>query len=687
MKTIVIAQARMGSTRAPGKVMRLISWMPVLAWTLRALIDANVGEVVLATSTLPADDVIADWCAASVLKNTVSDPPYKGPIPCFRGSESDVLDRFYKCAKEYRADIVLRITCDCPFIDPEIVRQVVALRERTGADYASNIDPPTYPDGLDVECFTMSALDAAWQEAERGSDRDCVPQFISRNRHRFKTANLTCGIPGLQNERWVLDTEKDYEFCVEVANLLPPRTVSMTEILAVLDAHPEIRAINAGGIRNERFYEAIHGEQLPARTFERSARVFDRAIQTIPFGAQTFSKSHIQFPRGRAPLYCTHADGARIFDVDGNDYVDLVNAVLPVVLGYRDPDVDLAIRQQLDRGISFTLATELEAEVAETLVKLIPCAEKVKFGKSGTDVTSAAIRLARAYTGRDYVALSGYHGWADWSMAPTDRSLGIPDAVKRLSKRFDINDLETLKKLHPEGLAAVIVEPNERTNLPELREYCTRYGIVLIFDEIITGFRYSTGGAQRLYDVTPDLATFGKAMANGMPLSAIVGRERIMKLMEPPNNIFYSGTMFGEALSLAAAKATIKKLKEEAVIPYLWNTGRLIRLHVEEQIQSLLLGNAISIGGADVRTILSFRDCENASANQLRTLFMQEMIQGGVLIINSNNVSFAIKVPELHRIRSAYTRALTALAKALASGDIAERVGEVVEAAPLRATA
>lgn len=657
--------------------MRNLAGKPVLRWTIDALRRApGVDNVVLATSTLPADDVIAEYCA-------------KNHIPFFRGSETDVLDRFYQCAKAYDADIILRLTCDCPFLDGLVVGEVVKLREMTGADYASNVDPPTYPDGLDTECFTFAALQSAWNEATRATDRDCVTQFISRNRDRFPAANLHCPLPGLVKERWVLDTEDDWKFCEAVAAKLEGKP-NYLAILKILDANREIRAINSKGPRNERFYEGLASEVLPHREFGRSGELLERALKTIPFGAQTFSKSHIQFPAGKTPLYCSHADGARIFDVDGNDYVDLVNAVLPVVLGYRDPDVDLAIRNQLDSGISFTLATKIEAELAELLVKHIPCAEMVKFGKSGTDVTTAAVRLARAYTGKDHILLSGYHGWSDWSMACTDRNLGIPMGVRNLSYRFKFGDKEQVER-HVKlsnNVAAIIVEADDNPEyLQWLREFCTEHKIVLIFDEVITGFRFAMGGAQELWGVTPDLATFGKAMANGMPISAIVGKRDIMKLMEPPNNIFYSGTMFGEALSIAAAIATIKKIEREGVIEHLWLIGYTLELDILQSIKKHGLTDVVSVSGAFPRLVISWKDANGATADQLRTLFMAEMAQNGVLIIASNNLSFSHKGPELQRIVTAYNATFAAIAAAIKDGSVAAKVSNsVVSAAPLRQT-
>lgn len=677
LRTIAIAQARLGSTRLPGKVLFNLSGKPVLRWTYDALKRAHgIDEIVIATSTLPQDDAIAQYCALNNMN-------------CFRGSEKDVLERFYQCAVAYGAQVILRLTCDCPFIDSNVVSEVIRLRQMRDAAYASNIDPPTYPDGLDIECFTFGALFAAYQEATRPSDRDCVTQYILRNRDRFPAANLTCPLPGLEKERWVLDTKEDYEFCCQVAAYLG-RDINYLEILKVLDIFPHLRDINGAGIRNERFFEAIHTEELPVPSFERSQEWLETARRLIPFGAQTFSKSHLQFPPGACPLYVSHADGARIFDVDGNDYVDLVNAILPVVLGYRDPDVDRAIRNQLDNGISFSLATKLEHELAEDLCQLIPCAEMVKFGKSGTDVTTAAVRAARAYTGRDDVVLTGYHGWADWSIGTTDRNRGIPVyEMENHSKRIDYGDFGGFEEHFKDfgaTIAAIIVEPEGNPEfLRWLRLMCDKHGIVLIFDEVITGFRWALGGAQKFYNVTPDMATFGKAMANGMPLSAVVGKRDIMKVFEPPNNIFYSGTMFGETLSLAASIATIKKMQRENVIQHLWKVGAEIDLEIKRLLDVHGLNHVVNLSGEFPKRSVTFNPECNATSNQLRTLFMTGMIEHGCLIIGSNNVSWSIKEPELKRIFTAYDNTFELIRCGLDNDCIKELIDEeAAVVSPLR---
>lgn len=612
---------------------------PVLAWVVSALEAApGVDRVVIATSTLPQDDVIEEWCRAH-------------RVCCFRGSESDVLDRFYRCAVTYDADVVLRLTCDCPWLDPQVVGQVIQLRAMTGAAYCSNNDPPSWPDGLDTECFTFKALETAWNEAIRETDRDTVTQFIIRNRDRFPAESVVCPFPGMNSERWVLDTKADYELCTAIAlkwgKNTPP---SCTDILKILDDNPGIRDLNKGGIRNERFYQGLAGEVLPIREYPRSTALLARATATIPCGSQTYSKSHVHFPAGNAPLYVSHGDGARVFDVDGHDYVDLVGALLPVVLGYRDPDVDHAVRRQINSGYSFSLATKLEAELAEKLCHLIPCAEAVRFGKTGTDVTTAAVRLARACTGNYKVLVGGYHGWADWSMAIDANKLGIPAPIRDLTDYFtSFGDL--MAALRSEYTpAAIVIECNAPIatpgNLKWLREHCDKNNILLIFDEIKTGFRVAMGGIQSLYGVTPDLACFGKAMGNGVPISALVGKASIMNRFA--DDVFYSGTFFGDTIGLAAALATIKKMEDHNVIQHLYDVSERINYGLQ---QGGLKGEVDFTGVGNITTA-RFRDPD------IKALYIQEMAQFGVLTLGEHGVSYAFKDPEVDRVILAYKHTL-----------------------------
>lgn len=411
-----------------------------------------------------------------------------------------------------------------------------------------------------------------------------------------------------------------------------------------------------------------------ARSFAESDRLLERALKTIPLGSQTFSKSHEQYVRGAMPQFIARGNGCRVEDVDGNGYIDYVLGLLPIVLGYRDPDVDQAIIAQLQSGITFSLPTALEADVAERLVRLIPCAEKVRFGKNGSDATSAAIRLARAHTGRERVLACGYHGWHDWYIGTTVRRIGIPKAVCELTTTFPYNHAEAVADLltaQPDAYAAVILEPTGATQpapgfLQRLRELTERFGVVLVFDEIITGFRINMGGAQAELGVTPDLACFGKAMANGMPISAIVGRDEVMKKM---TDIFFSGTFGGEALSLAAAVATIDKLVAQNAIQRMRAYGARLTARINDLVATHGLAPVMQLGGSDWWPMWKFIDCP-VETNLLHSLLRQEFAANGILAQNAFNLCLAHLDPAIEtQTLAAVDSSLGAVAAALNDSD------------------
>ena len=662
----------MGSTRLPGKVLLDLAGRPVLEWVVRAAhAISGVDAVWIATSDAKADDPVAQWSKTS-------------GVECFRGSESDVLSRYAGAAKAGGADIVVRITSDCPFLDPQVAAQVLYLRSARGACYASNVDPPTWPDGLDCEVFTADALFAADREAKRKGDREHVTPFIRRNRARFPAEVLVCPMPGLAGERWTLDTPEDHAMLSAVAEKLPKDAIpAFIHVLSVLNADPALRKLNRGSTEEVRHVRKVESDAIEPLKLDETRKTIERAEKVIPLGSQTFSKSRLQFPPGASPLFVSHGLGGRVIDVDGNEYVDLVNALLPNILGYCDPDVDYAIRRQLTRGISMSLPTTLEVELAERLVKHIPSAEMVRFGKNGTDATSAAIRLARAATRRERVIAAGYHGWQDWYIGATARRLGVPAAVSALTEIVPFGDLSAMEKTlqsHPSEYAAIILEPTgaiepPQNYLADLKRLAHKHGALLIFDEIITGFRWGLGGAQARYGVTPDMSSFGKAMGNGMPISAVVGRADIMKLME---DIFYSGTFGGEALSLAAAIATIEKIEHEGVVERLWSNGQRLREDVLAEIVRANVKDVVGLVGSAPWVLLTFKDHAKASKDAIKTLLLREMIAAGVLLNASHNICFAHTQEDIDRVVSAYARALPILRDAIDAGDIEKRLGNQI---------
>ena len=398
-------------------------------------------------------------------------------------------------------------------------------------------------------------------------------------------------------------------------------------------------------------------------------------MKIIPLGSQTFSKSKTQYPVGVSPYFIKRGKGSHVWDVDGNEYIDFVNALAAITLGYNDPDVTGAVKTQLDEGTIFSLPHELELKVAEKIVEMVPCAEMVRFGKNGSDVTAGAIRLARAYTKRDHVAVCGYHGWQDWYIGSTSRNLGVPQSTRDLTHVFTYNDMDSLNKIfltYPAQVAAVIMEPMNTTEpkngfLESVKELTHKNGAIFIFDETITGFRFAKGGAQEYFGVIPDLATFGKGLANGYPVSAIAGRAEIMKLME---EIFFSFTFGGETLSLAAAFATMTKLQIEPVIKTLWSQGQKVTEGVKSLIEKHGLQDVLSISGKDCWSFLMFKDTASRSQWELKTLFLQEVFSRGILTLGSHNMSYAHSDGDIERLLQTYNEVFALIKEVLVKGNL-----------------
>lgn len=413
--------------------------------------------------------------------------------------------------------------------------------------------------------------------------------------------------------------------------------------------------------------------------YSRSEAMLERALKVIPLGAQTFSKSYTQYPRGAAPFFIQRAEGARAWDVDGNEYIDFNNALCSVTLGHCDPDVTAAVTEQLARGTIYSLSNELEIEVAERIVAAVPCAEQVRFGKNGSDATAGAIRAARAFTGREHVAVSGYHGWQDWYIGSTARRKGVPGCTQDLSHSFPYNDLEALDRLlsSREGqFAAVILEPMnvqwpEPGYLQGVVDLARRHGAVAVFDETITGFRYAMGGAQELFGVTPDLACFGKGLANGYPLAAVAGRAAIMREFE---EVFFSFTMGGEALSLAAAKAAVDKSRAVDLPSALAAKGTRLLEGVQRLIEAHGCGGFLSTAGHPSWSFLLIGDCDTATSFEIKTLFLQEVLARGILTLGTHNMSYAHSDADVDRLLAVYDEIFPILAAAVASGDLLSRL-------------
>jgi glutamate-1-semialdehyde aminotransferase len=421
-------------------------------------------------------------------------------------------------------------------------------------------------------------------------------------------------------------------------------------------------------------------------TIAESERWLSRARGLVPALTQTLAKGPGQHVRGVAPVYAARGKGSHVWDVDGNEYIDWQMGIGPLVLGYANEAVDEAVRRQLADGITFSLVHPLEVEVAEWVRDVVPNAEMVRFSKTGCDVTTAAVRLARAFTGRSKVLCCGYHGWHDWFIATTDRRAGIPGAVGDLTATFAYNDLASVREALDADTACVILEPlvfEEPKDgfLQELKRLCKDNGTLLVFDEMWTGFRIAMGGAQERYDVKADLACFSKAVANGMPLSLLTGRADVMKLLD--RDVFFFTTFGGEALSLAAAKATLAELRAKAVPAHLERQGTKLRDGVRAIAGGLGI-DYVTVSGLPARTMVSFSAtgaARDALPLEMKSLAQQELLKAGILWGGFHNVALAHDDADVAHTLAAWKTTLETVRRAVAAGRVREELrGEPVEA-------
>ncbi len=424
------------------------------------------------------------------------------------------------------------------------------------------------------------------------------------------------------------------------------------------------------------------------KLFSKSDDLRTKAHALIPAGAHTYTKGDDQFPQ-LSPGFISRGKGARVWDVDGNEFVDWGMGLTSGVLGHAYPPLLEVIKKELDEGCNFIRPSYLEAELAELLVEQIPSAEMVKFAKNGSDVTTAAVKLARAYTG-NFIILrcidQPFMSVHDWFMGDTVVDSGIPNSTKSLTKHFKYNDIVDLKRVIDEnknqGIACVIMEPAATEPplnfyLQNVKDLCEINNIILIFDEVVTGFRFHPKGAQYLYGVTPHISTFGKAMANGFSISALVGKKEIMELggiHHKKERVFLLSTTYGgETHHLRAAQKTIEILNQNnfEVTKHIWETGRRIKKYFNELCSKLEIHEFVRIEGIDCRPNFVFLTKEGVSDFTLRTLFLQEMIKHGVLM-QLVVPSFSHGVSEVNQTLEGFEKSLKVLRYAITENRVSE---------------
>jgi glutamate-1-semialdehyde 2,1-aminomutase/spore coat polysaccharide biosynthesis protein SpsF len=650
MRVGIVVQARNGSTRFPKKMTSKLLEKTVLEWVLLRAGRAMVDEKILATSILPEDDII---------EQTAKSLDWK----VLRGSPTDVLSRYAEVVKKFHLDRVVRITGDCPLIDHRLIELSLEKMTKEDADYITLVG---IIDGFDVEVIKGDWILIADKLAKLPSEREHVSAYIKKSR-KAKKVFLRYHEEDLSHIHLSVDYPEDLEVIERILKELMSEDFTYQDVVRLIKEKPHLLERRSQVVPNEGYYKSLCEDrefikELKGKPLklEESLKHFEKTKRLIPNCSQTFSKSYLQFSVGASPLFVEEGKGAYIKDLDGNLYIDYSMGLGACILGYAFEPIIEVLQKQLKKGTIYTLPHRLELELSSALTQIIPCAQMVRFGKNGSDVTSVAVRLARAYTGRDIIACCGYHGWQDWYIGTTTRSKGVPKAVKNLTLTFEYNNIDSLRKLFDEyqnQIACVIMEPvgvekPQEGFLLQVKELAHRNGALLIFDEVVTGFRFSIGGAQEFFGVVPDIACFGKAMGNGMPISAIVGRRDVMELLE---EVFFSFTFGGETLSIASAIAVINFMKEEGVIPYLWEKGTKLKEGIAKLIENKELEELVMVKGYPVRFVVDFL---GEDALKLKTLFQQECAKRGVLFSGSHNISYSHTDAEIEKTLQVYDEVL-----------------------------
>lgn len=408
----------------------------------------------------------------------------------------------------------------------------------------------------------------------------------------------------------------------------------------------------------------------------KSEEYLKRAEKVLPGYSCCYSRAPLYYARRTYPSYIEKGKGCVLIDIDGNEYIDTTMALLPVVLGYSHESTLSALQKHIEHGPLFTLPHRIEVELAEKLVEIIPCAEMARFGKNGADATSAAVRVAREFTQRDHIAICGYHGWHDWYISTTDQNSGVPSVMCSLSHKFAYNNIESLAQLfkdYPGQIACVIMEPMSveypKDNfLEKVKELTHENGALLIFDEIVTGFRWAFKGAQGYFNVIPDLATFSKAMSNGFPISALVGCSDIMEHFAI-GKAFWSTTYGNESLSMAMALETLNYIEENDVIPFIWKQGRKLQDGFNNIAKQSGLVDYFECIGVPPRNVQIFRNYDGEPDLHVKTLFQQECVLRGVITLGCHNVCFSHTDEYVDKILKTYGDVLDFISEIYRKGD------------------
>jgi len=625
VKVVALVQARMGSTRLPGKVLKTIVNKPMIELLLTRLSQSSeLDEIVVATSDDRQNDQL------QLVVESLG-------FGCTRGSEKDVLSRFYESAKFSGADIIVRITGDCPLVDSILVDECIKGYKNSNVDYFSNIDPASYPDGLDIEVISFESIKRAHNETDSDFDREHVTPYI-RNSDSFSKESMRY-IEDLSNQRWSVDEPEDLVVVTNIFEHFSPDILfDWRQVLELRKLQPELFTENQKIKNNE------------GATMGIGQKLYKRAKRVIPGGNMLLSKRPEMFLPEKWPAYFSKSKGCKVWDLDGKEYIDMsIMGIGTNILGYGHPEVDEAVIKTVKDGNMATFNCPEEVYLAEKLVELHPWADMVRFARAGGEINSIAVRIARASTGREKIAICGYHGWHDWYLSTNlnnDKNLdghllpglqpsGVPRGLTGTTLPFNYNDIGQLEQLIKDNkgeIAAIKMEVSRNEGpkdnyLQKVRDLATENNIILIFDECTSGFRETFGGLHKKYGVEPDLAIFAKALGNGYAISACIGRQEFMQAAQ---KTFISSTFWTERIGPTAALKTLEVMEREKS----WDTITQIGMGISKQWKNLANKYDLNITTWGLPALSGFT-FDSPNSLSYKTLITQEMLKKGYLAANS----------------------------------------------------
>ena len=628
-KIVAIIQARLTSTRFPNKIIQKFDNKALIEFLVnRVKRSKKIDQVIVAIPNNKKNEVIKKH-----LKNT----------SFFLGNEHNVLDRYYNAAKKFKASIIVRICGDCPFVDPEIIDKILTLYKNKNYDYISNTIKPTFPDGLDVEVFSFKILENVWKKAKTKNDKEHVTSYILNNQfykkfnYRFKK--------DLSKLRLTVDEKIDLKQLKNIFKSLKKiKNFGINDIDRLYKKNKNLFSINSFIGRNE-------GSNL-----NTGQKMWKRAKNIIPGGNMLLSKRPELFAPNQWPTYYKKAKGCDIWDLDNKKYLDMsLMSVGTNILGYSNSSVDNAVIKAIKSSNMSSLNCTEEVYLSEKLLSMHKNFEMVKYARTGGEANAIAIRIARAASGKDKVAICGYHGWHDWYLSanlnnknskngvlkdhllPGLSTTGVPNSLKNTVYPFKFNDFASLEKICSQNKIGVIKMeifrniPQKKNFLMKVRKLATQKKIVLIFDECTSGFREKFGGLHLKYKVYPDMCILGKALGNGFPITAILGKRNIMECAQ---SSFISSTFWTEKSGYVAGLKTLEIMEKIKSWEVITNQGKKIK----RLLNKIANNNNISIDISGLDACPSYSIKSN-KWQEYKTFITQELLKEKILGANTTYTS------------------------------------------------